>query len=84
MTLRASASLTASVWFAAVRALLIEHRSELTETVGAAEAALAVERLAEQVLGQLEAAPGIVQCCPSHCAADRAGHRMAGGARRAG
>jgi AcrR family transcriptional regulator len=65
VTLRASARLTASVWFAAVRALLIEHRSELTEAVGAAEAAVAVERLAEQVLGQLEASPGIVQCCPT-------------------
>jgi len=65
VTLRTSASLTASLWFAAVRALLIEQRAELTDAVGAAEAAVAVERLAEQVLGQLETNPTIMQCCPA-------------------
>ena len=62
-TLRASASLTASVWLAAVRALLVEQRAELTEAVGAHELAVVVERLAEQVLGQLEATTTILQCC---------------------
>ena len=62
-TLRASASLTASVWLAAVRGLLVEQRAELTEAVGAAELAVAVERLAEQVLTQLEATSTILQCC---------------------
>ena len=62
-TLRASASLTASVWLAAVRGLLIEQRAELTESVGAAELAVAVQRLAEQVLTQLEATSTILQCC---------------------
>ncbi len=63
-TLRTSASLTAAVWLAAVRALLIEQRTELTKAVGAAELAVAVERLADQVLGQLEATSTILQCCP--------------------
>ncbi|MFP5370052.1 MAG: TetR/AcrR family transcriptional regulator [Actinomycetes bacterium] len=62
-TLRASASLTASVWLGAVRGLLVEQRAELTEAVGAHELAVAVERLAEQVLGQLEATSTILQCC---------------------
>ena len=62
-TLRTSASLTSSVWLAAVRGLLVEQRAELTEAVGAAELAVAVERLAEQVLGQLEATSTILQCC---------------------
>ena len=62
-TLRTSASLTAAVWLAAVRALLIEQRTELTEAVGADELAIGVERLAEQVLGQLEATSTILQCC---------------------
>jgi len=65
VTLRTSASLTASLWLAAVRALLIEQRAELTEAVGAVEVAIAVERLAEQVLGQLDANPTILQCCPA-------------------
>lgn len=65
VTLRTSASLTASVWLAAIRALLIEQRAELTAAVGAGEVAIAIERLAGQVLGQLEANPGIVQCCPA-------------------
>jgi hypothetical protein len=65
VTLRTSASLTAALWLAAVRALLIEQRAELTEAVGAEEVAIAVERLAEQVLGQLEANPTILQCCPA-------------------
>jgi hypothetical protein len=65
VTLRTSASLTASLWCAAVRALLVEQRAELTDAVGAAEAAVAVERLAEQVLGQLAANPTLLQCCPA-------------------
>ena len=65
VTLRTSASLTASLWFAAVRALLIEQRSELTDAVAAAEAADVVERLAEQVLGQLAANSTLLQCCPA-------------------
>jgi AcrR family transcriptional regulator len=63
--LRTSASLTASLWLAAFRALLVEQRAELTEAVGLAEVAVAVERLAEQVLGQLEQNPTIMQCCPA-------------------
>ena len=62
-TLRASATLTASVWLAAVRGLLVEQRAELTETVGTHELAVVVERLAEQVLGQLEATSTVLQCC---------------------
>ena len=65
VTLRTSASLTASLWLAAVRALLSEQRAELTEAVGAVEVAVTVERLAEQVLGQLEANSTILQCCPA-------------------
>jgi AcrR family transcriptional regulator len=62
--LRSSARLTAAVWLAAIHALIIEQRAELTEAVGAEEAATAIERLAEQVLGQFEERPSIVQCCP--------------------
>ena len=62
-TLRASASLTASVWLAAVRGLLVEQRAELTEAVGADELAEVVERLAEQVPTQLEATSTILRCC---------------------
>ncbi len=64
-TLRTSASLTAALWLAAVRAVLIEQRAELTEAVGAVEMAVTVERLAEQVLAQLAANPTILQCCPA-------------------
>jgi AcrR family transcriptional regulator len=64
-TLRTSASLTAALWLAAVRALLVEQRAELTEAVGAVEMSLAVEHLAEQVLGSLAANPTILQCCPA-------------------
>ncbi|WP_167761792.1 TetR/AcrR family transcriptional regulator [Blastococcus sp. CT_GayMR19] len=65
VTLRTSAWLTASLWCAAVRALLIEQRAELTDAVGAVEAAVAVERLAEHVLGQLAENPTLLQCCPA-------------------
>ncbi len=65
VSLRTSASLTAALWLAAVRALVIEQRAELTKTVGAVEVAIAVERLADQVLGQLEANPTILPCCPA-------------------
>lgn len=63
VTLRASASLTAAVWLAAVHALIIEQRAELTEAVGAEEAATAILRLTDQVLGQLESNPTIMRCC---------------------
>jgi hypothetical protein len=63
--LRTSASLTAALWLAAVRALLVEQRVELTEAVGAVEMSIAVERLAEQVFGSLAANPTILQCCPA-------------------
>lgn len=62
--LRSSARLTAAVWLAAVHALIIEQRAELTEAIGAEQAATAIVRLAEQVLAQFEASPTIVQCCP--------------------
>jgi AcrR family transcriptional regulator len=62
VVLRTWASLTASVWLAAVRGLLIEQRGELADADRAAEAAYAVERLAEQVFSQLEANPGAVPC----------------------
>jgi AcrR family transcriptional regulator len=65
MMLRSWASLTASIWLAAVRGLLIEQRTELADAGRSAEASLVVERLAEQVLTQLEAAPGLAECCPS-------------------
>jgi AcrR family transcriptional regulator len=64
VALRTWASLTASIWLAAVRGLLIEQRTELADAGRSAEAALVVERLAEQVLVQLEAAPGLAQCEP--------------------
>lgn len=63
VALRAWASLTASVWLAAVRGLLIEQRSALADAGRSAEAALVVESLAEQVLGQLGAAPGFTSGC---------------------
>jgi AcrR family transcriptional regulator len=62
VALRSWASLTASVWLAAVRGLLVEQRTELADAGRAAEAAVVVERLAEQVLDQLEAAPSLIQC----------------------
>jgi AcrR family transcriptional regulator len=65
MTLRSWASLTASMWLAAVRGLLIEQRTELADADRSAEASLAVERLAEQALRSLEAAPSVAECCPS-------------------
>lgn len=64
MTLRAWASLTASVWFAAVRGLLIEQRTELVDPCRAAHMSAVVERLAEQVLAQLEATTAVVDCAP--------------------
>jgi AcrR family transcriptional regulator len=64
ITLRASASLTAAVWLAAIHALVIEQRGELAQAVGDEEAAAAIERLADQVLGQFEATQSIVLCCP--------------------
>jgi AcrR family transcriptional regulator len=65
VTLRTSASLTASLWLAAFRALVVDQRAELTMTAGAVEVATAIERVAEQVLRQLEMNPWIEQCCPS-------------------
>jgi AcrR family transcriptional regulator len=65
MTVRTCASLTASIWLAAVRGLLIEQRTELADAERSAEAALVVERLAEQALRQLEATPGAAECCPA-------------------
>jgi AcrR family transcriptional regulator len=64
VTLRASASLTSAVWLAAIHALIIEQRAELAQAVGDEEAAAAIERLADQVLGQFEATQSIVLCCP--------------------
>jgi AcrR family transcriptional regulator len=64
VTLRASASLTAAVWLAAIHALIIEQRGQLADAVGDQEAATAIERLADQVLGQFEATASIVRCCP--------------------
>lgn len=64
VALRTWASLTASVWLAAVHGLLVEQRTELADAERSADAALVVERLAEQVLAQLEAAPGPAQCGP--------------------
>jgi AcrR family transcriptional regulator len=65
VTLRTSASLTASLWLAAFRALVVDQRAELTLTAGAVEVAGAIERVAEQVLRQLEVNPWIEQCGPS-------------------
>lgn len=64
MGLRSSAKLTAAVWLAAIHALIIEQRGELTEAVGAEEAATAIVRLADQILAQFEATQSIVRCCP--------------------
>jgi AcrR family transcriptional regulator len=64
VSMRASASLTAAVWLAAVHALIIEQRADLTAAVGAEEAATAIVRLADQVLAQFETTQSIVQCCP--------------------
>ena len=65
VTLRTSASLTASLWCAAVRAVLIEQRAELSDAVAAAEAAVVVERIAEQVLNQLAANSNLLQSSPA-------------------
>jgi AcrR family transcriptional regulator len=65
MTVRTWASLTASIWLAAVRGLLIEQRTELADAGRSADASLVVERLAEQALRALEAAPGLAECCPT-------------------
>jgi AcrR family transcriptional regulator len=62
--LRTWASLTASMWLAAVRGLLIEQRTELADAERSADATLAVERLADQVLRTLETAPGVAECGP--------------------
>ncbi|UOY00254.1 TetR/AcrR family transcriptional regulator [Blastococcus sp. PRF04-17] len=48
------ASLTAGVWMAAVRALLVQHRSRLVGTGAEDATRAAVERFAEQVLTQFE------------------------------
>ena len=65
VTLRTTASLTASLWLAAFRALVVDQRADLTAAVGVAEATTAIERVAEQVLRQLEDNPWIEQCCPA-------------------
>jgi AcrR family transcriptional regulator len=65
MTVRTWASLTASIWLAAVRGLLIEQRTELADAGRSADASLVVERLAEQALRSLEAVPGLAECCPT-------------------
>jgi AcrR family transcriptional regulator len=83
MGLRASASLTAAVWLAAVHALIIEQRAELTAAVGAEEAATAILRLTDQVLGQFEATQSIVQCCPPVDARPTQVTGWPGGARQA-
>jgi hypothetical protein len=80
VALRAWASLTASVWLAAVRGLLIEQRTELADAERSAEASLVVERLAEEVLTQLEAVPSLAQCPP---AIDAPPAQLAGWVRRA-
>jgi AcrR family transcriptional regulator len=54
-------SLTAAVWMAAIRALIIEQRSELSAVVGAAEVSAAVELLAARVLEQFEGLHGTVE-----------------------
>ena len=64
MVQRAWASLTASVWLAAVRGLLIEQRTELVDACRAAQMSAVVERLAEEVLDQLEASTRVVDCGP--------------------
>ena len=69
VSLRTSASVTAALWLAAVRALVVEQRVELIAAVDSAEVAVTVERLADQVLGQLEMNPTILPCCPPAAAA---------------
>jgi AcrR family transcriptional regulator len=61
VALRTWASMTASVWLAAVRGLLIEQRTDLTDPAGAA----AAQSLTDQVLAQLEATQGAVRCGPA-------------------
>src|SRR5688500_14071122 len=63
MSVRTWASLTASIWQAAVRGLLIEQRTELADAGRSADASLVLERLAEQALQSLEAVPGLAECC---------------------
>ena len=59
MTLRTWASLTASIWLAAVRGLLIEQRTELADAgAGPPTHPLVVERLAEQALRSARGSPG--------------------------
>ena len=85
--LRTSASLTAALWLAAIRALLVEQRAELTEAVGAAEMSLAVEHLAEQVLGSAGGEPHDPAVLPGrrgHAGRSRGRGHAAGRPRRAG
>jgi AcrR family transcriptional regulator len=58
---RVFGSMTAAVWMAAIRALLVEQRSELTAVVGADQMSAAVELLAARVLEQFEGMEGTVQ-----------------------
>ena len=48
------ASLTASVWMAAIRALLVEHRGRLAATGADPATQAAIERFTERVLAQFE------------------------------
>jgi AcrR family transcriptional regulator len=65
IALRTWASLTSSIWLAAVRGVLIEQRTEPADAGRAAEAGLVVERLAERALRALEAVPGLAEFCPA-------------------
>lgn len=81
---RVFGSLTASVWMAAIRALVVEQRSELSAVVGAAEMSAAVELLAARVLEQFEGLHGTVEGALAGAVPDVGVTGWPAGVRRAG
>jgi hypothetical protein len=69
---------------AAIRALLIEQRSELTAVVGTAEMSAAVELLAARVLEQFEGLHGTVEGALAGVVPDAGVTGWPAGVRRAG
>ena len=61
---RIAASLTAAIWMAVIRALIVEQRSELGRVVAADEMSVAVELLAAEVFEKFEGTLGMVQGRP--------------------
>jgi AcrR family transcriptional regulator len=81
---RIFSSLTAAVWLAAIRALCIEQRSELSAVVGAAEMSAAIELTAARVLDQFMDMQGMVRDALAVPAPDDDAKDCPAGVRRAG